>query len=55
MGLEDDIEVTDDVGEADAIVASSSELKQNTSIRRVAKLHKLPIFVTKVSFFLHDS
>ncbi|CAN8270072.1 unnamed protein product [Cochlearia groenlandica] len=47
MGLEDDIEVTDDVGEADVILASSSELKQNSSIRRVAKLHKLPIFVIK--------
>ncbi|KAG5398906.1 hypothetical protein IGI04_020720 [Brassica rapa subsp. trilocularis] len=47
MGLEDDIEVTDDVGEADVILASSSELKQNPSIRRVAKLHKLPIFVIK--------
>lgn len=54
MGLEDDIEVTDDVGEADVILASSSELKQNPSIRRVAKLHKLPIFVIKVSFFLYD-
>ncbi|KAJ0263731.1 Protein SEEDLING PLASTID DEVELOPMENT 1 [Hirschfeldia incana] len=47
MGLEDDIEVTDDVGEADVILASSSELKHNPSIRRVAKLHKLPIFVIK--------
>ncbi|KAJ4885882.1 P-loop containing nucleoside triphosphate hydrolases superfamily protein [Raphanus sativus] len=47
MGLEEDIEVTDDVGEADVILASSSELKQNPSIRRVAKLHKLPIFVIK--------
>lgn len=54
MGLEDDIEVTDDVGEADVILASSSELKQNSSIRRVAKLHKLPIFVIKVYFFFHD-
>ncbi|ESQ49022.1 hypothetical protein EUTSA_v10020197mg [Eutrema salsugineum] len=47
MGLENDIEVTDDVGEADVILASSSELKHNSSIRRVAKLHKLPIFVIK--------
>ncbi|KAG7576726.1 AAA+ ATPase domain [Arabidopsis thaliana x Arabidopsis arenosa] len=47
MGLDDEIEVTDDVGEADVILASSSELKQNSSIRRVAKLHKLPIFVIK--------
>ncbi|KFK38427.1 hypothetical protein AALP_AA3G111900 [Arabis alpina] len=47
MGLEDELEVTDDVGEADVILASSSELKQNPWIRRVAKLHKLPIFVIK--------
>ncbi|KAF3527570.1 hypothetical protein DY000_02043543 [Brassica cretica] len=37
MGLEEDIEVTDDVGKADVILASSSELKQNPSIRRLGK------------------
>ncbi|KAF5467051.1 hypothetical protein F2P56_016917, partial [Juglans regia] len=47
MGLEDEIDVTDDIGTADAILASSSEMKQNSWIRGVAKFHQLPIFVIK--------
>lgn len=48
MGLEDEIEVTDDIGTADAIIASSYEMKQNPWIRGVAKFHQLPVFVMKV-------
>lgn len=48
MGMADDIEVTDDIGTADAILASSSELKQNPWMRGVAKFHQLPVFVIKV-------
>lgn len=48
MGLEDVIDVSDDIGVADAILASSSELKQNPWIRGVAKFHQLPVFVIKV-------
>ncbi|MCL7031628.1 hypothetical protein MKW94_004031 [Papaver nudicaule] len=47
MGLEDVIDVSDDIGMADAILASSSELKQNPWIRGVAKFHQLPVFVIK--------
>ncbi|KAI3917131.1 hypothetical protein MKX01_003580 [Papaver californicum] len=47
MGLEDVIDVSDDIGVADAILASSSELKQNPWIRGVAKFHQLPVFVIK--------
>ncbi|WOK91799.1 hypothetical protein Cni_G00490 [Canna indica] len=47
MGYEDDIDVTDDIGTANAILASSSEMKQNPWIRSVAKFHQLPIFVIK--------
>ncbi|XP_043704942.1 protein SEEDLING PLASTID DEVELOPMENT 1 [Telopea speciosissima] len=47
MGLEDDLDVTGDIGTADAILASSSEMKQNPWIRGVAKFHRLPIFVIK--------
>ncbi|KAH9768553.1 protein SEEDLING PLASTID DEVELOPMENT 1 [Citrus sinensis] len=47
MGLEDEIDVTDDIGTADAILASSSEMKQNPWIRGVAKFHQLPVFVIK--------
>ncbi|KAJ1436243.1 P-loop containing nucleoside triphosphate hydrolase [Sesbania bispinosa] len=47
MGLEDVIDVTDDIGTADAILASSSELRENPWIRGVAKFHQLPVFVIK--------
>ncbi|XP_042383236.1 protein SEEDLING PLASTID DEVELOPMENT 1-like isoform X2 [Zingiber officinale] len=49
MGYEDDICATDDIGTANAILASSFEMKQNPWIRSVAKFHKLPIFVIKES------
>lgn len=52
MGLEDEIDVTDDIGMADAILASASEIKQNPWIRGVAKFHKLPMFVIKVFSYL---
>lgn len=51
MGLEDNIDVTDDIETADAILASSSEMKHNPWIRGVAKFHHLPVFVIKVSLF----
>ncbi|GFP91835.1 uncharacterized protein ycf45 [Phtheirospermum japonicum] len=47
MGLDDKIDVTDDIGSADAILASSYEMKQNPWIRGVAKFHQLPVFVIK--------
>ncbi|KAF8395275.1 hypothetical protein HHK36_019218 [Tetracentron sinense] len=47
MGLEDDIDITDDIGTADAILAFSSEMKQNPWIRGVAKFHQLPVFIIK--------
>ncbi|PHT65026.1 hypothetical protein T459_29451 [Capsicum annuum] len=49
MGLEEDVEVTDDIGIADAILASSAEMKQNPWIRSVAKFHQVPVFVVKSS------
>lgn len=48
MGFDDELDVRDDIGAADVILASSSEMKQNPWIRNVAKYHKLPIFVVKV-------
>ncbi|XP_057464128.1 protein SEEDLING PLASTID DEVELOPMENT 1-like isoform X2 [Actinidia eriantha] len=47
MGLENEIDVTDDIGSADAILVSSVEMKQNPWIRGVAKFHQLPVFVIK--------
>lgn len=49
MGFDDELDVTDDIGAADVILASSSEMKQNPWIHNVAKYHKLPIFVVKVT------
>ncbi|GAV60736.1 AAA_18 domain-containing protein [Cephalotus follicularis] len=47
MGLEDEIDVTDDIGMADAILATSSEMTQIPWIRGVAKFYQLPVFVIK--------
>lgn len=47
MGFEDLLDITDDIGSADAILASSSELRQNPWIRGAAKFHQLPVFVLK--------
>ncbi|KAE9611791.1 putative AAA domain-containing protein, R3H [Lupinus albus] len=47
MGLEDLVDVTDDIGAADAILASSNEMRQHRWIRSVAKFHQLPVFVIK--------
>ncbi|KAK4367074.1 hypothetical protein RND71_014954 [Anisodus tanguticus] len=47
MGLEEEIEGTDDISIADAILASSAEMKQNPWIRSVAKFHQVPVFVVK--------
>ncbi|KAL9684074.1 hypothetical protein QQ045_021506 [Rhodiola kirilowii] len=47
MGLEDEIDVTDDIGKANAILASSLEVKENPWIRSVAKFHHVPLFVIK--------
>ncbi|KAI7752185.1 hypothetical protein M8C21_010867 [Ambrosia artemisiifolia] len=47
MGLTDEIDVTDDISNADAILASSFEMKENPWIRSVAKFHQLPVFVIK--------
>lgn len=47
MGLEDVVDVTDDITRADALLVSSFEMKQNPWIRSVAKFHQLPLFVIK--------
>lgn len=52
MGLTEEIDVTDDISNADAILASSYEMKENPWIRSVAKFHQLPVFVIKVFILL---
>lgn len=54
MGLTEEIDVTDDISNADAILASSYEMKENPWIRSVAKFHQLPVFVIRVfCYFFH--
>lgn len=47
MGVENVMDVVDDIATADVTLATSSEMKQNPWIRSVAKFHKLPVFVIK--------
>ncbi|KAL9689469.1 hypothetical protein QQ045_009855 [Rhodiola kirilowii] len=43
------IQVTDNISEADAILALQPKLKKNSRIQAVAKAHDIPIFVIKTS------
>lgn len=43
------IQVTDNISEADALVALQSRLKKNSRIQAVARSHDIPIYVTKVN------
>lgn len=47
MGVENVMDVVDDIATADVTLATSFEMKQNPWIRSVAKFHKLPVFVIK--------
>lgn len=49
MGVDNEIDVTDDIGGADCILVSSSKMKLNPWIRGIAKFNQLPIFVVKVT------
>lgn len=49
MGLEDEIYITDDAGDADAVLATKSEIKKTPWIRNVAKFQGLPIYVIKTN------
>ncbi|URE08751.1 AAA domain (dynein-related subfamily) [Musa troglodytarum] len=47
LGIDEMIETTDNISEADAFLALSSKLKKNSQIQAVAKSRDIPIFVTK--------
>lgn len=49
MGLENTVQITEDIGAADAVLALRSKLKSNSWVRGMAKFRQLPIFVIKVS------
>lgn len=40
--------LTDNISEADALLALQSKLKKNSRIQAAAKSHDIPIYVTKV-------
>lgn len=48
MGLENTVQITEDIGAADAVLALRSKLKSNSWVRGMAKFRQLPIFVIKV-------
>lgn len=49
MGLENTVQITEDIGAADAVLALRSKLKSNSWVRGMAKFRQLPIFVIKAN------
>ena len=48
MGMDEAIQLTDNLSEADAFLALHSKLKKNSQLQAVAKSRGIPIHVTKV-------
>lgn len=42
------VRLTDNISDADALLALQSKLKKNAKIQAAAKSHDIPIYVTKV-------
>lgn len=42
------VQLTDNISDADALLALQSKLKKNAKIQAAAKSHDIPIYVTKV-------
>lgn len=49
LQMDDAVQLTDNISEADALLALHSKLKKNSGIQAAAKSHDIPIYVTKVS------
>lgn len=49
LKIDDAIEFTDNISEADAMLALQSKLKKNSRIQAAANSHGIPIYVTKAS------
>lgn len=47
LKMNDKVELTDNISEADALLALQSKLKKNSRIQAAAKSHDIPIYVTK--------
>lgn len=48
LKVDDTIEFTDNISEADALLALQSKLKKNPRIQAAARSHGIPIYVMKV-------
>ncbi|CAM6095756.1 unnamed protein product [Calypogeia fissa] len=49
MGLEERVQLTDDIGIADAVLALRSKLKSSAWVRGMAKYRQLPVFAIKAN------
>lgn len=49
LKVENSVEITDNLSEADALLALQAKLKKNPKIQAAAKSHDLPIYITKTS------
>lgn len=49
LNLDDDVELTDNISEADVLLALQSKLKKNQGIQAAAKSHDKPVYATKTS------
>ncbi|BBN12800.1 hypothetical protein MPTK1_5g22990 [Marchantia polymorpha subsp. ruderalis] len=49
MGLENSVQITNDIGAADVVLALRSKLKQNAWVRGMAKYRQLPVFAIKAN------
>ncbi|XP_059277166.1 protein SEEDLING PLASTID DEVELOPMENT 1 isoform X2 [Lycium ferocissimum] len=49
LNIDDAIEFTDNISEADVLLALQSKLKKNSRIQAAARSHGIPIYVTKTS------
>ncbi|XP_074290251.1 protein SEEDLING PLASTID DEVELOPMENT 1 [Silene latifolia] len=47
LNLDDAVELTDNISEADVLLALQSKLKKNLGIQAAAKTHEKPVYVTK--------
>lgn len=45
------LQLTDNISEANALLALQSKLKKNPRIQSAARSHDIPIYVTKVKYF----
>ncbi|XP_060209290.1 protein SEEDLING PLASTID DEVELOPMENT 1 isoform X2 [Lycium barbarum] len=49
LNIDDAVEFTDNISEADVLLALQSKLKKNSRIQAAARSHGIPIYVTKTS------